>query len=340
MEAKRISTAPESVGREAGDAVAVEAVLTDVGAAGKGTGVETGAGIVAEALQGIQQVAGNLVILGVFDSIGGGNNIILVEAIEGATVNPVGHVAAAGDLGGEECLLQVEFYHDAAVAVDVALVADEVAHGVDHQLGVAVVVGDGVEGEVLHHVGVAADDGVAAVVEQPAGRRFLLGIGLDSVFDAPMDEGDDEVDILLAGHSKIARHLGGVDEVDHVGRHHVDAVGAVGVGEQGETETVALDDEGMLVVVLGAVAVGAEVGDAEGVEYAEGAFKAGTAAVHAVVVGGGHDVEARLLGRQGQLARRGELRIARVGRSGEGHLEVEDGQVSTLHIVFHEAEAG
>ena len=138
----------------------------------------------------------------------------------------------------------------------------------------------------------------------------------------------------------MARHVGGVDEVDHVGADGGDAVGAVGVGEQREADAVAVDDERVLLVALLAVAVGAEVGYAEGVEHAQGALQPRLAAIHAVVVGGGEDVEAGLFGGHGQLARRRELGVARVGRSGQRYLEVEDGQVGAADVVAHVAEAG
>ena len=315
-------------------------MLADAGVRGEAAGFEAGAGIGVEELQGLQRVAADLVVVGVLDGVGGGDDVVLVEAVDGAAVDPIGHVAAGGDMGGEEGLLQVELDHDAAVGVDVALVADEVAHGVDDDFGVAVVVGDGVEGEVLHYVGVASDDGVAAVLEQPAGGLLLLGVGLDGVLDAPVDEGDDEVGSFLAGRAQVAGHLGGVDEVDDVGADGGDAVGAVGVGEQCEADAASVNDEGVVTVALVAVAVGAEVGNAEGVEHAEGALQARTATVHAVVVGGGEDIETGVAGGHGQLARRRELGVAGVGRAGQGDFEVEDGQVGALDVVLHIAEAG
>ena len=235
---------------------------------------------------------------------------------------------------------EVHFYHDAAVGVDVALVADQVAHGVDDDFGVTVVAGDGVEGKVLHHMGVATDDGVAAVGEEPAGGFFLFAVGFDGILDTPMDEGDDEVGPLLTGHLQVACHFGGVDEVDDVGADGGDAVGAVGVGEQGKADAAAVDYQGMLHVALVAVAVGAQMGYAESVEGSEGAFQPLLATIHAMVVGGGHDVEAGVACGFGEGVGGRELRVAAVGSSGQRHLEVEDGQVGTLHIILNIAEAG
>ena len=133
---------------------------------------------------------------------------------------------------------------------------------------------------------------------------------------------------------------GGVDKVDDVGAGYLDAVGSVGVVEQADAYAVLLDDEGVELLSLRLVAVGAEVLHAQGVHHGDGAVDTFSIGVHAMVVACGEDVEAAVNACLQVIVGGAELWIAFVWRAGKCHLEVGDGKVGFLDFGCHQFEDG
>ena len=75
-----------------GEGVAVELPLLDVASVLQAAGFESLAGVAVEGLQGFEQVAADLVAVGVGYGVGGGDDVVLIEAVDGAAVDPIGEV--------------------------------------------------------------------------------------------------------------------------------------------------------------------------------------------------------------------------------------------------------
>ena len=247
----------------------------------------------------------------------------------------VGMLAALGEGGGEGVATgDVEAHEIASVGVGPRLVADDIAHGPGDEMAAV-----GTELEGLGHMGMASDDMVDAVVDEPLGEGALLSGGQLLILDAPVGQGDDGIGLHLARLGDVGTQLKGVDEVDDVGMLDGQSVGAVGEVEQGYAQPIALEEEGIGEVARLLVDIGAEMGHVEGVHHEDGALEACAMAVDAVVVGCEEDVEAGIDDGLQVLVGRTELGIAGVGLAAEGDLEVGDGDVGTLHLRAYACEA-
>ena len=107
-----------------------------------------------------------------------------------------------------------------------------------------------------------------------------------------------------------------------------EGVGAVGIGDEAHADAADLADEGRFPLLRRAG--GAHVCEADFVQTVQGGVQALDSAVHAVVVGGGHQVEAHAPELLGEL----DGRIEGVHRAGQAGLLARDGCLQVAHQVI------
>ena len=219
-----------------------------------------------------------------------------------------------------------------------AHVGDVVAERVYHGM-VGGVLGAGDELDRLHHVGVAADDMVDTLADEPLGERLLLGTGVALVLVAPMYEGDDGIGLHGAGTAYVGRELVAAEAVDDVGWGGGDAIGAIGATEEGDAQAVLLDDERIALGAVGGIAIGAYGGERGAIDKGEGALETPSVAVEAMVVGRGKDIEPCIFHGQEVLVGGAKLGIATVGGAAKGDLEVANGDIGSRDALLHQGEA-
>ena len=324
------------IGEEACDggfAIVEEAAL-DGGVSGSCRGLEQfvviEAGFQEDAVVGGREV----IILRIFDGIGERDDDMAAATVDNDRGDVEGEISEVVDGDQAVGFEEFELDEDAVVGTTMLLVGEEIAERVyDGSRGGSGGVEIGVK--ILDHMRMATDDGVATEAEEMACKLKLFAVVIVLLFNTPMENGDDVVGVLAASLGDVAAHESSVDKVDDVGAADGDAVGAVGVVEEGEADAVAVDDEGVVEVAFGEVAVGAEMADIQIVESGDGAFETAAALVHAMVVGGGENVETGVAGCNGESVGRREAGVAGIGRAGKGDLEVDDGDIGGLNIVLN-----
>ena len=191
---------------------------------------------------------------------------------------------------------------------------------------------------ILHHMGMGANDGMAPVVEEPLSQRLLIAVVAVLVFDTPMDKNNDKISFLTSSLQEVATYDGGIDQIDHIGLADFDTIGAIGIAQQGQTYALAVDNQRMLFGTVAHILVGAQMKDLEGVEDIDGPFQSAAASVQAMVVGGGEDIESRLTSRCRKGIGCREAGIACIGFPSQSHLQIGDGNVGTADVILHIAE--
>lgn len=164
----------------------------------------------------------------------------------------------------------------------------------------------------------AAEHKRRAVLEQKIRQLALLGGGGGRVFLSPVHKDRDGVRVGLTGACKVAFQQLIVDfaAVCHViSRKNIDAVRmlilrqavrAVGIGEDGETDAADVDDLHRVALLLRAV--GADMVETGAVEHIERARQAGKPGVQTVIARGREQIKADALEVACKLVGRAELR--------------------------------
>ena len=248
-------------------------------------------------------------------------------------------VSGGGDDGTAVFHPERDFDHGTAAGVDVALVADEIAHAVNEEhvfvklLAVAHLHG-------LDHVGMSADDEVHALADEPVGESSLRGDGLELVLDAPVQVHADGMRSAFAGQCDVVGNKLLVNEIDDDITLDGDAVGTVGVIQESDFHALDVDDirDALFSVLL--AGIGADMGDAQRVEDVARAHQALVTTVQAVVVGGEKEVETHLPQLLGIAVGGAEAGIARVGFAAQGALQIDDGQVGAADVLGQILETG
>lgn len=294
-----------------------------------------------ESFQAAELAAFDIIYFRIGHCIGRRDDAILAAAtIDDGTVYKNRHIGAAVDFGFVALFQQFQFEHYAAVAVLVLLVGEEIAQRVDYWLGIAVVVGIGIDDKVLHHVGMCTNHSTTAVVEQPTGDALLFFVAVTLVFYAPVHQGYDKVSTIALCLFDILQHLHSIDQIDNIRLGHIDSICSISVVEQRQTDAVAADNQRIAFHSLLLVGVGAKMRNVERVEDAEGAFDAAASLVHTVVVGGGEDVETCVASSSGVGIRRRKAGKTSIWFASQGDFEIQYRQVSRLDIVFYITETG
>ena len=143
----------------------------------------------------------------------------------------------------------------------------------------------------LHYVGMAADDMVDALVDEPSGQRALLCIGVALVLIAPVNVGYDDIWLHSAGLADVGLELFTTEAIDDIGWCGGDAIGAVCGAEEGYAEAVLLDEEWVALGAVGCIAVGAHGNESGAIDKGEGTLESAAVAVEAVIVGSSEDVK-------------------------------------------------
>ena len=241
------------------------------------------------------------------------------------------------------------FYQGSAHGVARLHVGDEVAQRIDDQrLWIALLVAAQLHG--LNHMRVGPDDQLHPLVDQQVGQLLLCGVGQQLVFVAPVQAGHNQFGLELPGPANVVLDACPVYVVDDEGWVGGEAVGAVGVVEEGDAYALDVGDKGVETLERTVGLVGAYVVDAEGVEPLQRAPGSTRLAVEAVVVGGEEEVETRLLQGGGKLVGGREAGVARVGGASRGGFEIDHGiigrrnlggnQLETARVVIALAGAG
>ena len=102
----------------------------------------------------------------------------------------------------------------------------------------------------LHHMRVTANDVRHALTEKPVGELSLRRHRLQRVFHAPVHTCDNGVGVHALRLGNVDSHLLLVDIVHHIRLTGGNAVGAVGVVEQHDAETVLLQQERIILLAL------------------------------------------------------------------------------------------
>ena len=97
-------------------------------------------------------------------------------------------------------------------------------------MGRVVSVGNQFDG--LHHVGVASDDVVYALADEPAGKVALFSVGCLLVFVAPVQDGDDGIGAHGSCLLNVFGKLGAVEAIDNIGWCGANAIGSIGSAEK------------------------------------------------------------------------------------------------------------
>ena len=190
----------------------------------------------------------------------------------------------------------------------------------------------------------APQDDVRPVLEQEVRQLLLVSVLGQPVLQAPVDHHGDQVRVQGSGGLQVPGQtvpvrLGeggqvvGVEDVEGVGVlfGQGDAVGAVGVAQEGHGDATHVRHDGIAVEFLLSPA-GPHVAETRLVQHVQGPAEAGEAPVQAVVVGGEAEVETQGLQIMGHVVGGVEGGIAGVGRpAGEGGLQVDHGVVRRLH---------
>ena len=219
------------------------------------------------------------------------------------------------------------------------LVGHGVAHGVQADGLVVGIYGAFQQRHGLHHVGMATNDVVYTLLQEPLCKVALLGIGLLLVLVAPVHEGDDGIGVQGAGTAYVGCEFMPIEAIDDIGCGGKDAVGAIGGAEQRYAHTVLLYDEGIAQLAIYAVAVSAYGGYTEAVGKVQRTLKAAFAAVEAVVVGCSEEVEPGIVDGMQVFVGGAELWIAAVGLATQRDLKVTDSEVGRANVVLHQREA-
>ena len=130
-----------------------------------------------------------------------------------------------------------------------------------------------------------------------------------------------------------------VNEIDDYVPLNRDAVGAVGIVQEGDFHAFDVCDIGNAPVTFLSVTIGADVGDAQRIQGMASAHQSLVAAVQTVVVGGQEQVKTHVTQLLGIAVGCTEARITRVGLSAQGTLQVDHGKVGPDDIVLEVLEA-
>ena len=222
-------------------------------------------------------------------------------------------------------------HHGPTTAVNVVLVTDEVAQAIDQQ-HVLVVARAVAHLHGLHHMRVAADDEVHALVHEEVGQRALALHGFELVLYAPVEAHAYHLRATAACQCNVGSDARAVNEVHHHATLHGNAIGAIGVGEEGKAHALYRGDERHLLLPGGIVHIGADVRNSQRVERSNGALEATVATVKAVVVGGEKQVETRLAQLLGITVGGTECWIASIRRAAKRTLQIHHGIVGPRDV--------
>lgn len=131
-----------------------------------------------------------------------------------------------------------------------------------------------------------SDDHIGSGAVYAAAGVALRLFGQHPVFHSPVDANGHEFDSPAARAGYVGFDEADVDRVNCHGGSVTDAVGAVGVVEKSDAESVDVGYMQRQRVADGGGAVGADMRHREGVEHGYGALQSAVAPVEAVVVGG------------------------------------------------------
>ena len=180
--------------------------------------------------------------------------------------------------------LERNFDHRTATGVDITLIADEIAHAVNQQhvlvmlLAVAHLHG-------FNNMRMTADDEIDTLRDKPIGKGALRGNWLELIFNAPMQIHADGMCTPLPCFSDIGRNEFLIDEIDHNIALNGDAVGAIGIVQKSDFHVLDGDDVRDDFVTLLLVTIGADVRNPHRIKRLASAHQSLVAAVQTMIVG-------------------------------------------------------
>lgn len=111
----------------------------------------------------------------------------------------------------------------------------------------------------LDDVRVRADDVRHALLKQPVGKVFLFAVGQRLIFFSPVHTRNDGIRPAGLGAADVLQDDVFVDVVYDIGRSHFDAVRTVGIVEQGDAETILMNEQRIALLPFRRIPVGAGI---------------------------------------------------------------------------------
>ncbi len=189
-------------------------------------------------------------------------------------------------------------------------------------------------------MGVGADDSVGAVPEQEVGQFALFPVLGPLVLVPPVHGHQDKIGFCGGRLHKVLPDLHRVDQVDDGRGRDPQSVGPVGVVEQGDADPVLLHHQRIIKGALPGIRKGTRMQQSPAVQLLQGPVESLRSAVQRMVVGHYQDVEPGVFQCVGKLIGTGELRVALVGRTGQGDLQVADHHIGLEEPRFEVLETG
>ena len=147
-----------------------------------------------------------------------------------------------------------------------------------------------------------------------------------------MDAHQDEIGLGSGSFFQIPLNLSLINAVDNGWRCIFQAVGAIGVIQEGDPYSLLFHHQGIVRLSLVGVSKGTGLNQGPIIQLFNGPFQPFLSPVQGVVVGIDQDIKSGPVQGIGQFVGTGKGRVAFVGGAGKGDLQVADDQVGFLQI--------